>query len=55
MKVEKVISNAMKKVDPNYFLEGEAEELEGLKGYEMTDPELSEKLSKILIREIGRE
>lgn len=52
MKVEKVISNAMKKAGP-FIDDYEAEEIESLKKYDMSDPELTEKLSKMLIKEIN--
>lgn len=54
MKVEKIISNAMKKVglpQDDY----EAKEIETLKGFEITDPELTDKLSKMLIKEINKD
>ena len=55
MKVEKIISNVMKKVDPGSLSADEVEEIEDIKKYEMTDSELSRKLSKILVKEINRE
>lgn len=53
MKVEKIISNAMKKID--LFIENEVEEIDFLKKYEMTDPDLSNELSRMLIEEINRD
>ena len=54
MKVEKIISNAMKKVglpqDDN-----EAREIDTLKSYDISDPELTDKLSKMLIKEINKD
>lgn len=53
MRVEKVISNAMKRVDS--FIENEEEEFESFKKHEMSDPELTDKLSRMLIKEINRD
>ena len=50
MTVEKVLSYAMKKTDD--LTEKELLELEYIKNFEMTDPELSEKLSRLLIKEL---